>query len=118
MKQFKNFLTLILLTVSLFCNILLGYYAYNASKATSSVTKITFDEHNIVIYCEKDHKDKAMKIDMQKRAFTIGETTLLSTADALFLETSDGKINLSDYGADAYVVNSEGRLLYSMSSPG
>ena len=117
MKALKNYMFMTLLVLSVLCNILLCYYLSEANKPSSSIVRFGFSEHDTVIYCEKSKDVQSIKIDTDKRIYTIGNAKLISKADALYLAAAEEEINLSDYEGFGFVINSNGELLYSLNTP-
>ncbi len=77
--------------------------------------KLGLSEHNIEIYCEKSENIKSVKID-NKGSFFIGNAEIRN-GEELFLVSPFGEINLSQTGSDAFVINSNGELIYQLAKP-
>ena len=116
MKNKVKYLISALLVLSLFGNGLLLYYINETEKPQPSVSKITFGEHNTVVYCEKAADVNTFLIDIEENSFQFGDSAL-AAGENLYLITDEGKINLSDYDAQGFVINSNGELLYSLVAP-
>lgn len=114
----KTFVLIIsLLTLSLLCNGLLFYYVSELIKPKPSITKFSFTDYDTFIYCERSADVKSVNIDMQKGCVTIGESKFLKESGKVYLIGKDGKINLSSYDAEGFIINSDGELLYSATTP-
>lgn len=116
MKNTAKYLMSFLLILSLFGNGLLLYYIKETEKPHSSISKLTLGINNTVIYCENSEGVRDFLVDMQENSFQFGEAKLIS-GDNLYLQTPKNKINLSDYEAQGFVINSSGELLYSLVVP-
>lgn len=117
MKNSKFFLLTGLLFVSLFCNAILCFYLVRTNNPEPSITKFRYEMHDTVVYCDKSYETKAIKLDYDENSFTIGKSKLLNTYDSVYLVTDEKKIRLSDYEGLGFVINSEGKLLYSLVTP-
>lgn len=118
MKAVKKYLLICLLILSLSCNALLLYfYLFQERKPSASITKFTFNNHDTVIYCEKTEPVGAIKLESEKKTFTIGDSKLINENDAVYFKNKSEKINLSDYEGFGFVINSNGELLYSLNTP-
>lgn len=116
MKKAVKYLIAFLLVLSLSANGLMLYYIKETEKPHPSISKITFGEHNTVVYCEKTADVQAFRVDSAEKSFQFGDSKLVES-DNLYLITSGGKINLSDYDAKGFVIDSEGNILYSLAEP-
>ncbi len=117
MRALKKYILTALLILSVLCNALLYFYLLQERKPTPSITKFSYSEHDTVIYCEKSPDTQTVQLEVDKNTFTIGDTKLMSTDEALYLINPNEKINLSDYEGFGFVINSDGELLYSMNTP-
>ena len=117
MKKIKKYLFVVLLILSVLSNAVLYFQLLQVKKTVSSVTKFSYSEHDTVIYCEKSPDVQTVKLEADKNTFTIGDAKLVNTPEALYLINPEGKINLSDYEGFGFVINSDGKLLYSLNTP-
>lgn len=116
MKKTSKVLLSVLLIISLAFNGLMCYYFYNISVPSPSVIKFGFDEHNIEVYCEKAQDVEAVKLNSDVESFKIGNAELVN-GEQLYLVYPAGEINLSQTGSTAFVINSDGKLLYQLAEP-
>ncbi len=73
-------------------------------------------EEEMVIYCETSADITVIETDSEERIYKIGDAEIHYKDDICFV--SHGKrINLSETGSDAFVINSDGELLYQMVKP-
>ncbi len=116
MKNTAKYLISVLLVLSLFGNGLMLYYIKETEKPQPSISKITFGEHNTVVYCEKAADVQAFRVDSGERSFQFGASKLVD-GDNLYLITPESKINLSEYDAKGFVIDSNGEILHSLVTP-
>lgn len=105
-----------LFILSLVINALLAYYLYDNLKPAPSLMKFGFSEHNIVVYFEIAEDVTSTKIDFNEGIYKVGDAEI-QYKDDLCLSSPDGKINLSEIGGEAFVINSDGKLLYQLVKP-
>ncbi len=117
MKAVKRYMFVVLLVLSVICNIFLYYHLLQERKPLPSIIKLSYSEHDAFVYCEKAPDVQAVKLEADKNTFTIGNAKLVNTPEALYLTNSEEKINLSDYEGFGFVINSDGELLYSLNTP-
>ncbi len=115
MKNTYRFISL-LLVLSVLGNVLLLYYIKETEKPQPSISKITFGEHNTVVYCERSADVNVVNIDFEKNTYQFGDAKLVSD-DNLYLQTAENEINLSEYDAQGFVISSNGDILYSLVAP-
>lgn len=99
-----------MLLVSLFSNF---YCFFKLQKPSSSIMKFEFGEQDIKIYCEKSEDVKTVKVDFTNGSYKIGNAELVNKED-IYLISNENRINLSEIGGNAFVINSNGELLYQM----
>ena len=114
MKAYKNYLLTVLLILSFLCNALLLFYLFETKEPYPSITKFGFSEQDKVVYCENSDNVEYIAVDINKGSYTIGNAELISEGNSLYLVTSENKINLSDYNAAGFVINSNGEILYTL----
>ena len=117
MKKFIKYLVSILFIVSLISNGLLCYYIYETEKPTPSITRLYYDMHDTVIYCEKSADMNTVKLDYNENNFTIGKSKITCKKDSVYFINDEECIKLADYEGYGFVINSDGELLYSMNIP-
>lgn len=117
MKNFRNLSLTVLLVLSILCNAILIFNFLNISKPSPSIIKLSFGEHDTVIYCEKSDDIKNVRVDTNKNTYTIGNAKISYTEDAVYLSSLKKRINLSAYDGFGFIVNSNGELLYSLNVP-
>ncbi len=118
MKKVVKVFFRILFVLSVVCNLLLSYYLYENLRPIPSVLRFGFSlgEDNIVIYCETSADVTVTEADFEEKIYKIGDAEIHYKDDICFV--SHGKrINLSETGGDAFVINSDGELLYQMVKP-
>lgn len=116
MKKAKKAFFRFLFILSVVCNLLLSYYLYENLRPTPSIMRFGFSEHNIDVYCERAEDVEIVTVYHADRRYIIGEAELHSREDLYFI-TPDGEINLSEIGGEAFVINSDGELLYQLMKP-
>ncbi len=117
-KEEKTFRRLknTLLVLLLFSNFIFSYCYYTNPERDSNFMRIGFDEYNIEVYCELTDDFRATELFLDKGTFKIGKAVLDSRED-LYLISPEGEINLSEIGSEAFIINSEGNILYQMMKP-
>ncbi len=73
--------------------------------------------HDTVIYCEKNEETQSVKLNYDKKLFTIDNSSLLCADDSVYFIGSEGEIRLSDYEGEGFIINNNGELLYSLNRP-
>ncbi len=73
-------------------------------------------EEEMVIYCETSADITVTEANFEERIYKIGDAEIHYKDDICFISHGK-KINLSETGADAFVINSDGELLYQMVKP-
>lgn len=116
MKKVMKVIFGILFTLSVACNLLLSYYLYENIRPIPSVMRFEFSEQNMVIYCERSADITATDVNLNECTYKIGDAEIYYKDDIYFV--AHGKrINLTETGSDAFVINSDGELLYQMVKP-
>lgn len=118
MKKAGKILFRVLFFISVICNLLLSYYLYDNLRPIPGVMRFGFSngEDEIVIYCETSADITVTQADFEEQIYKIGVAEIHYKDDVYFV--SHGKrINLSETGSDAFVINSDGELLYQMVKP-
>lgn len=105
-----------LFSISLIANVLLAYYLYDNLRPVPSVIRFGFGEQNIVVYCETAKDVTATKVNFEECIYMIGDAKL-QYKDDLYLISPEKRINLSQLGGEAFVINSQGELLYQLMKP-
>lgn len=118
MKKAGKVLFKVLFVISFVSNLLLSYYLYDNLRPIPSVMRFGFGlgEEEIVIYCETSADITATQINFEEQTYTIGDAKIHYKDDICF-EAHGKKINLSETGSNAFVINSDGELLYQMVKP-
>ncbi len=112
-KAMKVFFRL-LFVLSVVCNLLLSYYLYENLRPIPSVIRFEFGDHNIVVYCETAEDITVTEVNFEEKTYKVGDAEL-HYKDDLFFVSNGKKINLSETGSEAFVINSDGELLYQKS---
>ena len=118
MKKAGKVLFKVLFVISVICNLLLSYYLYENLRPIPSVMRFGFDlgKGETVIYCETSADISVIDADFEEKIYKIGDAEIHYKDDIYFV--SHGKrINLSETGSQAFVINSDGELLYQMVKP-
>lgn len=113
MKKAKRILFKSLLVLSLVCNLFLSYFLYENIRPDASVMHFGFENHNIDVYCERRDDETVMHAILEEGIFKLGKAEI-HNKDELYFISPKGKYNLSQMGGDAFIVNSDGELLYQM----
>ena len=113
----KKYFIVILLVVSLSLNAVMYLDLSSAEKPSDSIIKLSFDEHNLDVYCEKTSDIDAVEVDLVSNEFVIGKAKLKNESDGVYLVNGEVKHNLSGNGEDACVINSEGDVIYKLVKP-
>lgn len=116
MKRMSKVFFIFLLISSLTANGLLAYYIYETEKPSPSIMKWGFGEHNIEVYCERTADVTVTEINHDSNTVKIGKAELISKED-LYPVSPEGETNLSRIGGEAFVINSNGELLYQLMKP-
>ena len=114
-KAMKVFFRLFFV-LSVVCNLLLSYYLYENLRPIPSVIRFEFGDHNIVVYCETAEDITVTEVNFEEKTYKV-EDAELHYKDDLFFVSNGKKINLSETGSEAFVINSDGELLYQMEKP-
>lgn len=116
MKKAKGILFNFLFLFSLVCNLFLSYLLYENIRPDSSVMHFGYEQHNIDVYCERKDDEPVMSAILEEGIFKIGKAEL-HNKENLYLVSPEAKINLSQIGGEAFIINSDGELLYQMVKP-
>lgn len=117
MKKILKYALATLLVISLICNGLLCYYIHETEKPVPSITRLCYDMHDTVIYCEKSADINTIQFNQKENSFTIGKSKITCEEDSVYFTNDEKRIRLADYEGFGFVINSEGELLYSMNTP-
>lgn len=115
MKNKSKYIIAGLLILSLIFNGLMIYYINETQAPEPSVMKLG-NESDVVIYLDRSADDSKTHIDFEKHSITVGSSTILNENNAVYFIGNNGKINLSQYNAKGFVVNSNGELLYKLNT--
>ncbi len=118
MKKAGKVLFRVLFVISVISNLLLSYYLYDNLRPIPSVMRFGFGtgEEEIVIYCETSADITVTEVNFEEQTYKIGDAEIHYKDDIYFVSHGK-KINLSETGAEAFVINSDGELLYRMVKP-
>ena len=118
MKKAGKVIFRVLFVISVICNLLLAYFLYDNLRPLPSVMRFGFDtgEGKTVIYCEKSADITAVELNYKECTYKIGDSEIYFKDD-IYLVSHGKRINLSETGCDAFVINSDGELLYRMVNP-
>lgn len=116
MKRIMKVASVVLLVISIIFNGILIYYIHETEKPSPSIVKLGFSEYDVKVYCEKAEDVQSVKINFEKGTYKIGSAEIVNK-DGLYLVSPEGTVNLSEKDADAFVINSKGKLLYQLEKP-
>lgn len=109
----KRLLKLILI-LSVVINIFFAYYTYENGKPKPKITKWGFGQYNIEVYFERSEENAELTtINYFDGIIKVGKAEL-HYKDGLSLISPYGTYNLIELGGDAFVISSDGELLYRM----
>lgn len=113
MRSKKKRIITVLLILSLIGNVLMLYYINETQKPEPSVMKFS-SESGMVVYFDRSAEDNKTYIDFEGHSVTVGSSTILNEKDIVYFIGNKGKINLSQYNAKGFIVDSNGELLYKL----
>lgn len=118
MKKAGKVLFKVLFVISVISNLLLSYFLYDNLRPIPSVMRFGFGlgEEEIVIYCETSADITVTQVNFEEQTYKIGEAEI-HYGDEIYFVSHGKRINLSQTGSQAFVINSDGELLYQMVKP-
>ncbi len=105
------------MVLSLLFNGVLLYYIKETEKPRPSITKLSSSESDIVIYFDRSEGDNITTVDYEKKSITVGESTILNEDGTVYFIGNNGRVNLAEYDAKGFVIDSDGNILYSLGVP-
>lgn len=117
MKHKSKIIVSVLLLISLIFNGVLLYYIKETEKPKPSIMKFGSGESDMVIYCDRSEDDNVTVVDYEKHTVTVGVSTILNEDDTVYFIGNNGKVDLSDYDAQGFVIDSRGNLLFGLCTP-
>ncbi len=103
----------LLLILSFVANILLAYYVYDNGRPKPKITKWGFGQYNIEVYFERAEDAELTTVNYYDGIIKVGKAEL-HYKEGLSLVSPYGRFNLIELGGDAFVISSDGELLYQM----